>query len=302
MKTSQVDLNGLVLKNPVTVASGTFGFGREYEPFFDISKLGAISVKGLTLEPREGNPGRRLIETPMGLINSVGLQNPGVEAFIKEELPYLRDKGTAIIANINGHTLEEYVALADRLKDEPVDSIELNVSCPNVAGGGMAFGTDPIQLAETVRAVRKVLKDKHLIVKLTPNVTDIGEMARICEGEGADALSLINTLTGMDIDIYKRKPFLERKYGGLSGPAVKPVALKLVHDVYQATSIPVLGMGGIATWEDGISFLLAGATAIAVGTANFTDPCVTMKILDGMMDYAQTQGFEDFGSITGNLK
>ncbi len=301
MKHSQVDLNGLVLKNPVTVASGTFGFGREYEPFFDISKLGAISVKGLTLEPREGNTGRRLIETPMGLINSVGLQNPGVEAFLQEELPHLMGKGTAIIANINGHTLEEYVALADRLKDEPVDSIELNVSCPNVAGGGMAFGTDPIQLSETVRAVRKVLGNKHLIVKLTPNVTNIGEMARICEAEGADALSLINTLAGMDIDIYRRKPFLERKFGGLSGPAVKPVALKLVHDVYHATSIPVLGMGGIASWEDGISFLLAGATAIAVGTANFTDPCVTMKILDGMMDYAQKQGFEDFGSITGNL-
>lgn len=295
-----VDLNGLILKNPITVASGTFGFGREYADYIDLNNIGGISVKGLTLEPRKGNPTPRVVETPMGMINSVGLQNPGVEAFIKEEIPYLRQFDTKIIANINGSTLEDYCGITERLSSEDVDSLELNISCPNVKNGGMAFGTDPEMVAQVVSEVRK-RSDKHLIVKLSPNVTNIGEIAKIAEANGADALSLINTLTGMAIDVNTRKPMIANVIGGLSGPAVKPVAIKLVHDVYKAVKIPILGMGGIMTWQDGIEFMLAGADAISIGTANFINPKVTEEVLKGMTDYFIQQGLESPKEIKGGI-
>lgn len=295
-----VDLNGLILKNPITVASGTFGFGREYADYIDLNNIGGISVKGLTLEPRKGNPTPRVVETPMGMINSVGLQNPGVEAFIKEEIPYLRQFDTKIIANINGSTLEDYCGITERLSSEDVDSLELNISCPNVKNGGMAFGTDPEMVAQVVSEVRK-RSDKHLIVKLSPNVTNIGEIAKIAEANGADALSLINTLTGMAIDVNTRKPMIANVIGGLSGPAVKPVAIKLVHDVYKAVNIPILGMGGIMTWQDGIEFMLAGADAISIGTANFINPKVTEEVLKGMTDYFIQQRLESPKKIKGGI-
>ena len=295
-----VDLNGLILKNPITVASGTFGFGREYADYIDLNNIGGISVKGLTLEPRKGNPTPRVVETPMGMINSVGLQNPGVEAFIKEEIPYLRQFDTKIIANINGSTLEDYCGITERLSSEDVDSLELNISCPNVKNGGMAFGTDPEMVEQVVSEVRK-RSDKHLIVKLSPNVTNIGEIAKIAEANGADALSLINTLTGMAIDVNTRKPMIANVIGGLSGPAVKPVAIKLVHDVYKAVKIPILGMGGIMTWQDGIEFMLAGADVISIGTANFINPKVTEEVLKGMTDYFIQQGLESPKEIKGGI-
>lgn len=297
----QVDLNGLVLKNPVTVASGTYGFGREYADYIDLNKLGAISVKGLTLEPREGNEGRRIAETPMGMINSVGLQNPGVHYFIENEIPFLRAYDLKIIANINGNTVEEYVEMAEILSDADVDSIELNISCPNVKNGGLAFGTNPIMVKEVVRKVRAKSK-KHLIVKLSPNVTDIKEIARVVEGEGADCISLINTVTGMVIDIHQRKTVLKRGSGGLSGPAIKPIAIKLVNDVYQTVKIPILGMGGIMTYEDAVEFMLAGATAIAVGTGNFVNPKAPIDILAGIEKYMDKMGYSAVRSITGDLK
>lgn len=297
----QVDLNGLVLKNPVTVASGTYGFGREYADYIDLNKLGAISVKGLTLEPREGNEGRRMAETPMGMINSVGLQNPGVHYFIENEIPFLRAYDLKIIANINGNTVEEYVRMAEILSDTDVDSLELNISCPNVKNGGLAFGTNPKMVKEVVNKVRAKSK-KHLIVKLSPNVTDIKEIARVVEGEGADCISLINTVTGMVIDIHQRKTVLKRGSGGLSGPAIKPIAIKLVNDVYQAVKIPILGMGGIMTHEDAVEFMLAGATAIAVGTGNFVNPNAPIDILAGIDRYMDKMGYSAVRSITGDLK
>lgn len=296
-----VDLNGLLLKNPITVASGTFGFGREYADYVDLNNIGAISVKGLTLQPRKGNATPRVVETSMGMINSVGLQNPGVEVFIKEEIPYLRQFDTKIIANINGSTVEDYCAIAERLSGEDVDSLELNISCPNVKNGGMAFGTDPKMVAHVVSEVRKRAK-KHLIVKLSPNVSNIGEIAKIAEANGADALSLINTLTGMAIDIHTRRPKIANVIGGLSGPAVKPVAIKLVHDVYKAVNIPIIGMGGIMNWEDGIEFMLAGADAIAIGTANFINPKVTEEVLEGMTNYFNQNGIYLPKDIKGGVE
>lgn len=300
MRNLIVDLNGLTLKNPITVASGTFGFGREYADYIDLNNIGGISVKGLTLEPREGNEGRRIVETPMGMINSVGLQNPGVHAFIKEEIPFLRQFDTKIIANINGNTIEEYCEMARILDSEDVDSLELNISCPNVKNGGLAFGTNPAVVQEVVKRVRKSTS-KHLMVKLSPNVTDIKEIARIAEGEGADCLSLINTLTGMAIDIHSRKTFLKRGSGGLSGPAVKPVALKLVHDVYQAVKIPVLGMGGIQNATDALEFIIGGATAIAIGTANFYNPNATLEVLRGIEAYMDNYDISDIQSLIGSV-
>lgn len=296
-----VDLNGLTLKNPVTVASGTYGFGREYGEYIDLNHLGAISVKGLTLEPREGNEGRRIVETPMGMINSVGLQNPGVHYFIEHEVPFLRQYDTKIIANINGNTIEEYCEMARILDSADVDSIELNISCPNVKNGGLAFGTNPEVVREVVRRVRQSTS-KHLMVKLSPNVTDIKSIAQIAEAEGADCLSLINTLTGMSIDIHSRKTFLKRGSGGLSGPAVKPVALKLVHDVFKAVDIPVLGMGGIANATDALEFIIGGATAIAVGTANFYNPNAPVDILKGIETYMDQYDLEDINALVGCVK
>lgn len=296
-----VNLNGLLLKNPVTTASGTYGFGREYGEYIDLSLLGAISIKGLTLEPREGNEGVRIAETPMGMINSVGLQNPGVHAFIEHEIPFLRSHDLKIIANINGNTIEEYCEMAKILDSADVDSIELNISCPNVKNGGLAFGTNPKVVQEVVSRVRKSTS-KHLMVKLSPNVTDIREIAHIVEIEGADCISLINTVSGMAVDIYKRRTVLKRGSGGLSGPAIKPIAIKLVNDVYQTVKIPILGMGGIATYEDAVEFLLAGASAIAVGTTNFSNPNAPIEILEGLQRYMAQMGYESVSQITGDLK
>ncbi len=295
-----VDLNGLILKHPITVASGTYGFGREYAEYIDLNALSAISVKGLTLERREGNEGRRMVETTMGMLNSVGLQNPGVHAFIKDEIPFLRQFDLKIIANINGNTIEEYCEMANILSHEDVDSIELNISCPNVKNGGLAFGTNPKTVREIVKAVRKESK-KHLIVKLSPNVTDIKEIARTAEDEGADCLSLINTVSGMAIDIHSRKPYLHRKSGGLSGPAIKPIAIKLVHDVYQSVKIPILGMGGIATYEDVAEFMLAGAHAIAIGTSNFVNPNTPVECLEGLKDYMSCYKMKDLSKLVGKM-
>jgi dihydroorotate dehydrogenase (NAD+) catalytic subunit len=297
----KTDLNGLVLKNPITVASGTYGFGREYCEYIDLNKLGAISVKGLTLEPREGNEGVRIAETPMGMINSVGLQNPGVHAFIKDEIPFLRQYETKIIANINGNTIEEYCEMAHILSMADVDSIELNISCPNVKNGGLAFGTNPLVVKEVVKQVRAHTK-KHLIVKLSPNVTDIKEIAKIVEAEGADCISLINTVSGMAIDIHNRRPFLKRGSGGLSGPAIKPIAIKLVHDVYNTVKIPILGMGGILNSDDAVEFLLAGASAIAIGTGNFVNPNAPLDVLNGLETYLSRYGYSSASELIGDLK
>ncbi|MBF4695798.1 dihydroorotate dehydrogenase [Fusibacter ferrireducens] len=295
-----VDLNGLKLKNPITVASGTFGFGREYANYVDLNDIGAISVKGLTLEPRQGNEGIRIAETPMGMINSVGLQNPGVEVFIKEEIPFLRQFDTKIIANINGNNIEEYCKMAEILSYEDVDSLELNISCPNVKNGGLAFGTNPSVVKEVVSKVRKASR-KHLIVKLSPNVTNIKEIAMIAEQEGADCISLINTLSGMVIDINKRKPVLMRGSGGLSGPAIKPVAVRMVYDVYDAVKIPILGMGGISNSMDAIEFFLAGANAIAIGTANFVNPKITKQVLEGIEVYLAEHKYNSINELVRDL-
>ncbi len=281
LKTS---IGSLELKNPVTVASGTFGCGREYAQFFDLSLLGAISVKGITLKERKGNLPPRLHETPMGLLNSIGLQNPGVEHFIEEEIPFLRQYDTKIIANVNGNTLEEYRELSSILNKEDVDAIELNVSCPNVKEGGMVFGADEKMLRKAVRVVREVV-GKCLIVKLSPNVTSISKMARICEEEGADAISLVNTFTGVAIDSRTGRPVFDLVSAGMSGPAIKPLALKKVYDTYQAVKLPILGMGGIASSEDALEFLLAGSSAIAIGTALFSDPLLPVKVLEELTSF-----------------
>lgn len=279
-----VKIAGVTLKNPVTVASGTFGFGHEYAEFYDLSKLGAISVKGLTYTRREGNRPPRIAETPLGLLNSIGLQNPGYKAFISDELPFLRQYNTKIIANISGNTVSEYAEMTEALCDAGVDLIELNVSCPNVKEGGASFGISAKSIESVVTACRKVAT-RPLIVKLTPNVTDITEMARAAEGAGADAISLINTLLGMRIDVKTRRPVLGMNVGGLSGPAVKPVALRMVWQVANAVKLPIVGMGGIMTAEDALEFLIAGATAVAVGTANLVDPMAPIKIIDGISKY-----------------
>lgn len=281
MSTYNVDLNGLHLKNPVTVASGTFGFGREFSDFYDLGCLGAISVKGLTLKPREGNPVPRLAETPMGMINSVGLQNPGVEAFIRDEIPFLRKFDTKIIANINGNTLEEYIEMAKILDKEDVDSIEVNISCPNVKSGGMAFGTDPLMASKVTDAVRNATS-KHMIVKLSPNVTDIRTIAKAAEVAGADCLSMINTVTGMAFDLKTKRPIIANRIGGLSGPAIKPIGVRMVYEAASAVRIPIIGMGGIMNAQDACEYLLAGATAVAVGTGNLVNPMCAPEVIEGL--------------------
>lgn len=289
MSDLRTDICGIALKNPVISASGTFGFGREVDQFYPTETLGAVCVKGLTLKVRKGNPPPRIAETPAGMLNSVGLQNPGVDAFIQEDLPWLADKGIPVIANINGTTIDEYCRVAEKLKGQPVQFIELNISCPNVRQGGANFGTDPAVIREVVQAVKSV-STQPLIVKLTPNVTDIVEMAQAaCEG-GADALSLINTLLGMAIDAKARKPILGNVVGGLSGPAVKPVALRMVWQVSRAVSVPVIGMGGIMTGEDAVEFLLAGASAVMVGTATIADPMACLRIISEMDTFIENNG------------
>jgi len=296
-----VELAGLKLKNPVIAASGTFGFGREFSEYFDLNKIGGISVKGLTLNPRHGNKPPRIAETPAGILNSVGLQNPGVEKFIKEEIPFLRKYDTSIIANIAGNTIEDYCKMAELLSDADIDAIELNVSCPNVKQGGVAFGNSCVGISSVTEAVKKYCK-KPLIVKLTPNVTDIKEIAKAAEDAGADAVSLINTILGMAIDIHKRKPILAQNVGGLSGPAVKPVAVRMVHQVSQTVKIPIIGMGGIANGDDAIEFLLAGASAVMVGTINFVNPSVCIDVVDGISRYLEMYKYKSVMDIVGKLE
>jgi len=297
-----VNLAGMTMKNPVVVASGTFGFGREYGEFFDLSELGGICVKGLTAARREGNPAPRIAETPMGILNSVGLQNPGVDEFIKTELPFLRQFDTRVIANISGNTPEEYGEMCEKLSAAGVDMIEVNISCPNVKAGGLAYGTRPELAAEVTEMAKRHAGEVPVMVKLSPNVTDITEIARAVEGAGADALSLINTLRGMRIDVKTRRPVLHMNTGGLSGPAVLPVAIRMVWETANAVSIPVLGMGGIAKGEDAAQMMLAGASAVAVGTALFADPYAPIKVRDGLAAIAAEQGLSAVSELTGGVK
>ena len=295
---TEVNIAGVVMKNPIITASGTFGSGREFSEFVDLNKLGAVTVKGVASVPWMGNPTPRIAETYGGMLNSVGLQNPGVDYFIKNEIPFLRQYDTKIIVNICGHTIEEYCDVAARLADADIDLLELNISCPNVSEGGITFGTQP-QMAEKVVAEVKKYAKQPLIVKLTPNVTDITEIARAAVSGGADALSLINTLQGMKIDIYKRRAVLANKIGGLSGPAIKPVAVRMVYQVAKAVTVPIIGMGGVTTAEDAIEFIMAGATAVAVGTANFTNPFATVEAVEGIESYMRQNQIKDIGEIRG---
>ncbi|HOO99836.1 MAG TPA: dihydroorotate dehydrogenase [Bacteroidales bacterium] len=294
-------IGDLDFRNPVLTASGTFGYGTEFEDFLDISSLGGIILKGTTLEPREGNPYPRMAETPSGMLNSVGLQNKGIDYFENFIYPVVSLFDTNVIVNINGSYVEDYVALAARIdKLKKIPAIELNISCPNVKMGGMAFGTDLASAREVTRAVRAVTA-KKLIVKLSPNVTSIVDFARVAEEEGADAVSLINTLLGMAVDIRNMKPSLSTITGGLSGPAIKPVALRMVWQVARAVNIPVIGIGGIMTADDAVEFLLAGASAVEVGTASFIDPSVSVQIVKGIEDYLSAKGFSDISEIRGHI-
>lgn len=293
-----VEIAGLKMKTPVTTASGTFGFGLEFQDFLDLEKVGAVTVKGTTLEPRAGNKGQRAVETPSGMLNCVGLENPGSDYFIEHTLPELKKIDVPVIVNIAGSTPEEYGELAKKLDIEGVHAIEINISCPNVKHGGIAFGTCPESAAEVVRAV-KANTGKMVITKLSPNVTDIVEMALAAQEAGTDALSLINTLIGMKIDIDRRKPVLGNVMGGLSGPAVRPVAVRMVYQVAQKVNVPIIGMGGIMNAEDAIEFFLAGASAVAVGTANFCDPRLAETISQGMLSYLDRHGFKNIREIIG---
>ena len=296
-----VNIAGVTLQNPLIGASGTVGFGREYAALYPLSTLGGISCKGLTLKERPGNPPPRIAETPGGMLNSVGLQNPGVEAFLKEELPWLSAQGTVVIANIAGSCEADYCAMAERLNDTAVDMIELNISCPNVKEGGVQFGTSCESVGAITKAVRAHCK-KPLIVKLSPNISDIAEIAAAAESAGADAVSLINTLTGMRIDIRTRRPILHNNTGGLSGPAVFPVAVRMVWQVKNRVKIPVIGMGGISTWQDAVEMMLAGADAFQVGAAFFTDPYAPVKILEGLNAYLDENHIEHVRDLTGGVK
>lgn len=288
-------------RNPVLMASGTCGYGKEFDDFFNVSELGGIIVKGTTLEPREGNKYPRMAETPSGMLNAVGLQNKGIDHFERVIYPDLLRYDTNVIVNVNGSYLEDYVALAERIdKLDHIPAIELNISCPNVKMGGMAFGTNPVTAREVIKTVRAIYR-KKLIVKLSPNVTNVVEFARISEEEGADSVSLINTLLGMAVDIKTMRPSLSTITGGLSGPAVKPVALRMVWQVARAVKIPVIGVGGIATASDAIEFILAGASAIQVGTASFVDPLASVKILKGIAEYIENKGFSDISEIRGYI-
>ena len=292
----------LVLKNPVMTASGTFGYGLEYADLMDISRLGAIIVKGTTAEPRQGNPYPRMAETPAGMLNAVGLQNRGVDYFVDKIYPAIRSIDTAMIVNVGGSTVETYVECAEKIAAlDDIPAIELNISCPNVKQGGMGFGLCAASAAEVVRTVRRVYP-RTLIVKLSPNVTDITEIARAVEAEGADAVSLINTLLGMAVDAERRKPILSTVTGGLSGPCVKPIALRMVWQTAKAVRIPVIGLGGIASWRDAVEFMLAGATSVQIGTSNFVDPTVSLKVIDGIAAYCERHGFHHASELVGALE
>ncbi len=296
-----VNIGNLKLSNPVMTASGTFGYGKEFEDFVDMEKIGGIIVKGTTLHRREGNPYPRMAETPMGMLNAVGLQNKGVDYFIEQIYPQIKDIRTNMIVNVSGSAIEDYVQTAEKINElEAIPAIELNISCPNVKQGGMAFGVTAKGAGEVVKAVREVYK-KTLIVKLSPNVTDITEIARAAEASGADSVSLINTLLGMAIDAEKRVPLLSTVTGGMSGAAVKPIALRMVWQVSKAVNIPVIGLGGVMNWKDAVEFLLAGASAIQIGTANFIDPAITVKVAEGINDYLDRHGFTSVKDIVGGL-
>ena len=295
----EVHVHNLLLKNPVMTASGSFGYGEEFADFINLDRLGGIIVKGTTGEPRQGNPYPRMAETPSGMLNAVGLQNVGVDTFCNSVYHRIKHIDTNIIVNVSGSTVQEYCSVAEQIDAlDSIPAIELNISCPNVKRGGMGFGTDPLMAAQVVAEVRKVYH-KTLIVKLTPNVTNIAEIAKAVEGAGADSVSLINTLLGMAIDVEHRRPYLSTITGGLSGPAVKPIAVRMVWQVAHAVSIPVIGLGGICSAADALEFLMAGATAVQVGTANFIDPAVTMKIVDGLEDYCKRHGISSITDIIG---
>ena len=296
-----VNIAGVEFKNPVITASGTFGFGREYSEFYPLREIGGLSCKGITLKPRMGNPPPRIAETPSGILNAVGLQNPGVDHFIEQDLPWLKEQETVVIANIAGNTPEEYAQMAEKLSESSVDMIEMNISCPNVKHGGVQFGTSCQSVGAITREVRAHCK-KPLMVKLSPNVSDIAEIARAAESEGADALSLINTLTGMRIDINTRRPIIRNNTGGLSGPAVFPVAVRMVWQTAGAVKIPVVGMGGISTWRDAVEMMLAGASAIQVGTSLFSDPYAPLKIKEGLNRYLDDQGIASVTELAGMVK
>ena len=302
MSRLNVNICGVEFKNPVITASGTYGFGREYNEFYPISKLGGISSKGMTIREKAGNPPPRIAETPSGILNSVGLQNPGVDHFIEKDLPWLREQDVVIIANIAGATEDDYAAIAEKVNASEVDMVELNISCPNVKAGGAASGTSCAGAEQITSLVRKHCPNKPLIVKLSPNVTSISEIARAVEVAGADSVSLINTLLGMRIDIRTRRPILRNNKGGMSGAAVFPIAVRMVNEVYNAVKIPVIGLGGICTWQDAIEMTLAGASAIQVGTAMFTDPYAPIKIIDGMENYLAENGIENISELVGQVQ
>ena len=297
----KVNLAGVEFKNPVMEASGTFGSGAEYGEFVDLNKLGAVVTKGVANVPWPGNPTPRIAETASGMLNAIGLQNPGIDLFTKRDIPFLKQYDTKIIVNVCGKSTEYYLEVVERLGDEPVDMLEINISCPNVKEGGIAFGQDPKAVEAITKAVKKVAK-QPVIMKLSPNVTDITEMARAAEAGGADVLSLINTLTGMKIDIYKQDFALANKTGGLYGPAIKPIAVRMVYQVANAVKIPIIGMGGIQSGEDAIEFMLAGASAVAVGTANFNNPYATMDVIAGMEAYMKRMGVTDINELIGKVK
>lgn len=298
MADTRVTIAGVEWKNPVTVASGTFGSGEEFADFVDLNKLGAVTTKGVANVPWTGNSTPRVAEVYGGMLNAIGLQNPGIELFCKRDIPYLKQYDTKIIVNVCGHVPEEYLAVVERLADEPVDMLEINISCPNVNAGFLAFGQDARHVEELTGQIKKLAK-QPIIMKLTPNVTDITEIAKAAEAGGADAISLINTLTGMKIDIHKRAFALANKTGGMSGPAVHPVAVRMVYQASHAVKIPVIGMGGIQSAEDAIEFILAGASAVSVGTANFHNPAVTMEVIDGIEKYMERYGFATVEEMVG---
>ena len=298
---TKVNIAGVEFKNPVTTASGTFGSGTEYSEFVDLSLLGAVTTKGVANVPWPGNPTPRIAETYGGMINAIGLQNPGIDVFVNRDIPFLKQYDTKIIVNVCGKTTEDYIDVVERLGDQPVDLLEINISCPNVKEGGIAFGQDPKAVEAITREVKRHAK-QPIIMKLSPNVTDITVMAKAAEAGGADALSLINTLTGMKIDINRRSFALANKTGGMSGPAVKPVAVRMVYQVAQAVKLPIIGMGGIMTAEDALEFILAGATAVAVGTANFHNPYATKEVVEGIEAYMRKYGIEDIKELIGAMR
>ena len=298
MANMEVNICDVKFKNPVITASGTFGFGREYADYFDLSRLGGISSKGLTINKKEGNKGVRLYETSSGMLNSIGLQNPGVDAFINEELPFMKEQGTVILANVGGGTLDDYLQAVERLNSTEIDMIELNISCPNVASGGMAFGIRCLDAEKVVGEVKKICK-KPLIVKLSPNAENIVEMAESCVKAGADALSLVNTFSGMAIDIMTRKPVFNNTIAGLSGPCIKPIALRMVYEVSRAVDVPVLGMGGIMNYKDAIEFIMAGSDLIQIGSGNFINPSLSIEVIDGIEKFMDEQGIKDLKEIKG---